>query len=182
MEDLFCLSPSCSWEISAILILKECLDRTALFFCSLTLHLIISPQCLCLWFGLHWTLDPLFWKNKLNSFRISAVSFFCFFFKYLVTFGIPTILTPNLTPNLSSCPAEPGISGLIDPECPLGPLPTLWGHGAYCPQPAVSLHRGTLQRWCAAVLTGLPHPRQTPAGERPTGGMCEFRDKMLGFF
>lgn len=79
MEDLFCLSPSCSWEISAILILKECLDRTALFFCSLTLRLIISPQSLCLWFGLHWTPDTLFWKNKLNSFRISAVSLFCFY-------------------------------------------------------------------------------------------------------
>lgn len=51
---------------------------------------------LCLWFGLHWTLDTLFWKNKLNSFRISAVSFFCFF-KYLVTFGIPTM--PQIMPS-----------------------------------------------------------------------------------
>lgn len=76
---------------------------------------------------------------------------------------------------ISSCLPEPRISGLVHPECPLGPLPALWGHGTHRPQPAVSHHWGTLPRWRITVPAGLPHPLQTPAGECPTGSMCEYQ-------
>lgn len=81
---------------------------------------------------------------------------------------------PSHFPLFSHASSESRISGLVHPERPLGPLLAFWCHGAYRAQPAVPHHRGTLPRRCSTVPFGLPHPLQTPAGERPTGSLCEY--------
>lgn len=80
---------------------------------------------------------------------------------------------------ISFCPPEPRIFGLVHPECPLCPLPTIWGNSTHRPQPAVSLHWGTLSRGCITVPAGLSYPLQTPAGECPTCSMCEYLQHII---
>lgn len=68
---------------------------------------------------------------------------------------------------------ESRVPGLIHPELSVRPLPTVWGHGLYCPQPALPGHWCPLPRRRPPVSDRLPHPCQAPSGERAAGGLCE---------